>query len=84
MISKKIDLKSVQEVFQEYYRECEKNERGEKNYISSLGIARISGGEEWRIMVGLRERLQKPSLLDAEYNGVQINYALRIGSERLF
>ncbi len=79
-----IDLKTAQEVFEQYFKECEKNERGERDYISSLGIARINGTEEWKIVVGLRERLEKPSFLDVEYNGVQINYLLRIGDERLF
>ncbi len=78
------DLKTAQEVFEQYFNECQKNERGERDYISSLGIARINGTEEWKIIVGLRERLEKPSLLDAEYKSVQINYQLKIGSERLF
>ncbi len=78
------DFKTAQEVFEHYFNECEKNERGERDYISFLGIGRINGSEEWKIIVGLRERLEKPSLLDAEYNGVQINYVLRIGDKRLF
>ncbi len=78
------DFKTAQEVFEQYFKECEKNERGEHDYVCSLGISRINGTEEWKLVVGLRERLQKPSLLDAEYKSIEINYVLRIGDKRLF